>query len=72
MQAHYAFVGLGEMGKRMATNLARWLKEKEHQPLIVYNRTPDGIAKFKQWAAGKGVHEDAYIVMENLEEVVKV
>jgi glutamyl-tRNA reductase len=71
-QVRYAFVGLGEMGRRMATNLARWLKENGHAPLIVYNRSAEGTAKFKTWASEKGVHEDAYIIVDDLAEVVKV
>jgi hypothetical protein len=56
----------------MATNLARWLKENNHSPLLVCNRSEDGVEGFQAWAKDKGVAEDAYIIMEDLEEIAKV
>ncbi len=67
----WAFIGLGEMGKRMATNLARTLSEHACPPLLVWNRTPNGVEAFKAWAAERKVPEETYIVMSDLKEIVK-
>lgn len=69
MQAQYAFVGLGEMGKRMATNLAKSLLKENHPPLIVYNRSSDGLDAFIKWAEEKGLPERAYRVMTDLKAI---
>ncbi|KAL1410309.1 hypothetical protein Q8F55_004315 [Vanrija albida] len=70
-EAQYAFVGLGEMGKRMATNFARSLAGSSHPPLIVYNRGKEGLESFKKWAASKEVPESAYRVVTDLKEIGK-
>ncbi|WVN84870.1 uncharacterized protein L203_100006 [Cryptococcus depauperatus CBS 7841] len=64
-----AFVGLGEMGKRMATNLAKHLHEKGQPPLIVYNRKDEGVSNFLTYAQSKGATEDMYRVENDLEKI---
>ncbi|BEJ01367.1 hypothetical protein CcaverHIS631_0600490 [Cutaneotrichosporon cavernicola] len=66
----WAFLGLGEMGKRMATNLARTLATHSAPPLRVWNRHADGVPAFKTWAADRGVHESAYMVIKDLKDIV--
>ncbi|GFZ43010.1 hypothetical protein JCM24511_00728 [Saitozyma sp. JCM 24511] len=66
-----AFVGLGAMGKRMATNLARNIQEKGGPPLIVYNRSETKLNEFKTYAAGKELNEGAYKVVYDLHEIGK-
>ncbi|TYJ53496.1 hypothetical protein B9479_005882 [Cryptococcus floricola] len=64
-----AFVGLGEMGKRMATNLALHLSKEGQPPLIVYNRKEDGLAHFEEYAKEKELPDSAYVVKTELEEI---
>ncbi|OWZ62491.1 hypothetical protein AYX14_06795 [Cryptococcus neoformans] len=64
-----AFVGLGEMGKRMATNLAKHLSENGQPPLLVYNRKEEGVTNFTEYAGKNGVTEDMYEVKTDLEEI---
>ncbi|GMK58475.1 hypothetical protein CspeluHIS016_0505070 [Cutaneotrichosporon spelunceum] len=66
----WAFLGLGEMGKRMATNLARKLAAQSAPPLRVWNHHADGVQAFKAWAADRGVPESAYIVMADIKQIV--
>lgn len=55
----------------MATNLARTLGKTACPPLIVYNRSNDGVEKFKTWAAERETNESTYEVMTDLAEIVK-
>lgn len=71
MQAQAAVVGLGEMGRRIATNLARSLQEQGHPPLLVWNRSSDKFDEFKEYAKSKGVNEDAYNICPKLDDLVK-
>lgn len=71
MQAQTAVVGLGEMGRRIATNLARALQEQGHPPLLVWNRSADKFDEFQAYAKEKGVEESAYNICPKLEDVVK-
>lgn len=65
-----AFVGLGEMGKRMATNLAKHLSETGQPPLIVYNRSSDRTEQFHAWAGERGVKEgEHYVVAKEVREI---
>ncbi|KAK6906995.1 hypothetical protein L486_04282 [Kwoniella mangroviensis CBS 10435] len=64
-----AFVGLGEMGKRMASNLAKHLASEGQPPLMVYNRKEDGIQKFLKYATEHEVPESSYKVVTDLEEI---
>ncbi|WWD16895.1 hypothetical protein CI109_101327 [Kwoniella shandongensis] len=64
-----AFVGLGAMGKRMASNLAKHLHSTGQPPLIVFNRKEEGVSKFLEYAASKDVPEDSYKVVNDLEEI---
>lgn len=64
-----AFVGLGAMGKRMATNLALDLAKKHLPPLIVYNRGAKGLAEFESWAQQRGVTKEQYQVQKDLQEI---
>ncbi|KAL7419915.1 hypothetical protein Q5752_005832 [Cryptotrichosporon argae] len=65
----YAFVGLGSMGKRMATNLAKRLAQNGQPPLMVYNRSADGVERFKDWAKARDVTEQQYTVVDDLCEI---
>ncbi|CAK9779428.1 NAD(P)-binding protein [Cutaneotrichosporon oleaginosum] len=67
----WAFLGLGEMGKRMATNLARTLTTHNCPPLIVWNRNPDRVEAFKSWASEREVHDSTFVVMKDLKDIVK-
>ncbi|OCF34094.1 hypothetical protein I316_04041 [Kwoniella heveanensis BCC8398] len=64
-----AFAGLGAMGKRMASNLAKHLASEGQPPLLVYNRKEDGVQKFLEYASAHEVPEDAYKVVSDLEEI---
>ncbi|KAK8861212.1 hypothetical protein IAR55_002031 [Kwoniella newhampshirensis] len=64
-----AFVGLGAMGKRMASNLAKHLAANGQPPLMVFNRKEEGVEKFLAYAAEKDVPEDSYKVVSDLEEI---
>lgn len=57
------------MGKRMATNLAKSLAGSHHPPLIVYNRSEDGVDGFVDWANAKGLPEHSYHIMADLKAI---
>lgn len=59
------------MGRRMATNLARSGVDGGFAPLIVWNRSEDGVEEFKTWAKQHEVEEAAYEVSPDLAYVVK-
>lgn len=59
------------MGRRMATNLARELGKTSCPPLIVWNRSPAGVDKFKKWASEREANDSTYIVAQDINEVVK-
>ncbi|KAI9632222.1 NAD binding domain of 6-phosphogluconate dehydrogenase-domain-containing protein [Dioszegia hungarica] len=64
-----ALIGLGAMGRRMATNLALDLQKKHMPPLIVSNRSDARIDDFKRWAKERGLSEDGYKVVKDLKEI---
>ncbi|WVQ83419.1 hypothetical protein IAT38_005560 [Cryptococcus sp. DSM 104549] len=64
-----AFVGLGEMGKRMACNLAKHLAASGQPPLLVFNRKEEGVSKFLSYAKKENLSEDHYEVVSDLEEI---
>ncbi|KAK1920922.1 6-phosphogluconate dehydrogenase [Papiliotrema laurentii] len=66
-----AFVGLGAMGKRMATNLAKYLQENDAPPLLVYNRSESGVEAFKKYATEKEVDAETYKVVSDLQEIAR-
>lgn len=71
MQAQTAVVGLGEMGRRIATNLARAMQEQGRPPLLVWNRSSDKYSEFEAYAKEKGVDPSAYNICTKLEDLVK-
>lgn len=47
---HMGFVGLGNMGQKMALNLAKHLHETQQPPLKVWNRSQDRVEAFQKLA----------------------
>lgn len=70
-QNQCAFIGLGEMGRRMATNMAKAGAQGGYPPLIVWNRSQDNVDEFKTWAKEHGVEDSAYKAVDSIADVVK-
>jgi 3-hydroxyisobutyrate dehydrogenase-like beta-hydroxyacid dehydrogenase len=64
-----AFVGLGNMGKFMALNLAKYLSEQKKQPLRVWNRTSSKARDLIKQS--KEEHNVDLISVDTLKEVAK-
>ncbi|KAJ9093071.1 hypothetical protein QFC21_006564 [Naganishia friedmannii] len=68
MRDQLAFVGLGQIGKWCALNLARSLDEDGKPPLMVWNRGSEGLELFKAHADKEDI---PYVVADNLEQIAQ-
>jgi len=65
-----AFVGLGNMGKFMALNLANYLSEKKKPTLKVWNRTSSKAKSLVEESNGKVVAVDSLEEIANSSDII--